>query len=397
MILKPELADLVHDVDISFTACMGQRRTPTAQDKKIVKEGLRALATPGWKDWAANCNSKDKGDETVYKAILFYTRNIKSLRIDGDIHASSRSVDWFEVFGNTTAGILSDQAHGFQHLRSVSIENTSASIIQLAPLFRLQSLQTLQIRNTDCWTAGDGHAPRLQRLIPRACNNIESLILYESFYAKRILNILLASSQKLVYFLYDITNDDDAEVPLSRDEASLSLSQALAYQKSSLEGIDVYSEHYSEELYVDVHLRDSLKDFSVLKSITCSLSKVASNNSDTLVQRLPPSLLKFRAYIRQYTYDEDCIEALEHMIANYQSHTPQLQEIIVAASPSLETYNWLKYDWSRLVQLSSKTGLSFKVDRQGDDNDDDFSSNWEGGHSVSSPSSDEVDLYSDDE
>ncbi|CAA9961102.1 hypothetical protein PTMSG1_04486 [Pyrenophora teres f. maculata] len=394
MILKPELADLVHDMDISFGLLLRKRHTPTAQDKKIVKEGLRALATPGWKDWAADCNAKQNSAEAVYKAILFYTRNIKSLQFQGEIHA----IDWFDVFGNTTAGILSDRAHGFQHLRSVSIENSSASIIQLAPLFRLQSLRTLQTRRIDCWTVSEEVAPRLQRLIPQACNNLESLILDESFYPKSMLSILLASSRNLKYFKYDMTEEDNEEVPLPHDGTWISLSHALAYQNSSLEDIDVYSEHYREGSQDDVHLRDSLKDFSVLKCITCPLSKMASSGSDTFVERLPASLLKLRTYIRKYTDDPDCIEALEHMIVNYQSHTPQLQEIIVAAPPSTgETYNWLKYDWSRLVQLSSKTGLSFKVDCQGDGSDDDFNSNWGGVQSVSSPSSDEVDLYSDDE
>jgi len=397
MITNPELADLVQEVSISFGAWAhreGQRHTATARDKKLIKEGLRALAIPGWKDWASDCNGSHYRDEAIYKAIPFYTRHLKSLQFQGTIYPPSRSVDWFEVFSKTTAGILSDKAHGFQQLQSVKIDSPSSSIIQIAPLFQLQSLQTLQLREVNGWRVGEDHALRLQRLIPRTCNNLENLSLEQSFYPKSTLIILLASPRKLKSFKYELTTENYPAMRLPRDESSVSLSNVLDCQKKTLQTIDVYCDQNQEVAQADVHVRDSLQDFSTLKWFICPLSMMMSSASDTFAERLPRSLLTFRAHIRPWTDDQDYIGGLEHMIANYQPHTPQLQEIIVASRQSAP---WLKYDWGNLVQLSSKAGLDFKVDHEGDGSDKGFGSSWGEDSSVSSASSDEVDLYSDDD
>ncbi|KAH9860903.1 hypothetical protein IAQ61_010638 [Plenodomus lingam] len=52
IISNPSLAELVHSVDIIYGSWVRRNRIkykPNAQDKKIVKEGIRALGLPDWK------------------------------------------------------------------------------------------------------------------------------------------------------------------------------------------------------------------------------------------------------------------------------------------------------------------------------------------------------------
>jgi len=394
IISNPQLADLVQDVSIDFAGSIRSRYHRTARDKKIVKEGLRALATPGWKDWATECNETKKCDDAVYKAILCFTRNIRSLQLEArNTDAPSRSAAWFEIFSKTASGILSDQAHGFQQLRSVTIDGTSATPIQLASLFQLESLQTLKLRDINNSMSEYAVSFNLKRLLPQASSNLENLYLKGNFYPESILNIFLASPRQLKYFEYHPTSVND-EYTDPQDETPVSLCQVLTHQKKSLQTVDVYQVDPEYELAeLEIHLHDSLEEFSALRCLTCPLGMIASSDSDTFVERLPSSLLTFRTHIREFMDDGDCIGALEHMVANHQSHTPQLQEIIVYI-PHVLMYQL--HHLKRSIEISSTVGLSFKVECGRYGRDDEFSSMGED-LSVSSSTSDEVNLYSDDE
>jgi hypothetical protein len=120
---------------------------------------------------------------------------------------------------------------------------------------------------------------------------------------------------------------------------------------------------------------------------------IAPVHVNPLAERLPPSLLTFSTTIRQHTDDQDSLGALEDMAVYYCTHTAQLKEVNVVAPQSA---NWIKYDWKRLVSPFSAAGIDFVLQNNIGD-EDDFSEGWDDASTASSRSSDEVDLYSDED
>jgi hypothetical protein len=408
MISNSQLAEFVHDVNITFslTTCRGGRRyLPTAKDKKAIKEGLRALGTSDWKEWAAQCNEDCSGGEALQNAILLHVPNITSLSILDVTRDRSGPRAWYDLISRAAAGTLSGQTHRFEHLRSIRVESRTSSLSDLAPLFRLQSLQKLKLREIDehgmreCITCegdcehGQRSAQRLQRLIPRACNNLEELDLECTYYTKFHLEVLLSSARSLKTFRYDVSLDHLSEWPIPTGDRLKTLCEVLHCQKTSLETLHVFCDSIAEErTQSGIHLRDGFAGFVSLKQLSCPLGMVLSGVSDTFAERLPESLLMFRTPIRRYTDDQRYLEALEHLAVCYRTHVPNLREVRVVVP---QHASWLTYNWERLIQpFSVETGLSFIVEQE--DEDEDFG-DWTNGSTNSSHSSDEVDLYSDDD
>lgn len=408
MISNSRLAGFVHDVNITFglwTRRGGRRYSPTAKDKKAIKEGLRALGTWDWKEWATQCNEDRSNDEALQNAILLHTPNITSLSILDAVRDRSRRRAWFDLISKAAAGTLPGQAHRFEHLRSIRVDARTSSLSDLAPLFRLQSLRKLQLREVheyrtgECITCGSNRehdersALKLQRLIPRACNNLEELDLECTYYTKFHLEVLLSSPRHLKTFRYDVSLDHLPERPISNGDRVKTLCEVLDRQKASLETLHVFCDSIAEErTRSGIHLRDGLEDFVSLKQLSCPLGMIMSGVSDTFVERLPASLLTFRTPVRPSTNDQRYLKALDHVAFCHRTYVPQLKEVRVVVPQFASS---LIYDWQRLVELFSvETGVSFIVEQE--DEDLDFG-DWKDGSTDSSRSSDEVDLYSDDD
>jgi hypothetical protein len=167
----------------------------------------------------------------------------------------------------------------------------------------------------------------------------------------------------------------------------------LDRQKASLETLHVFCDSIAEErTRSGIHLRDGLEDFVSLKHLSCPLGMIMSGVSDTFAERLPASLLTFRTPVRPSTNDQRYLKALDHVAFCHRTYVPQLKEVRVVVPQFASS---LIYDWQRLVELFSvETGVSFIVERE--DEDLDFG-DWKDDSTDSSRSSDEVDLYSDDD
>lgn len=406
LISNSQLAKLVNEVKIIFgqwALRKDTRHVPTAKDKKTIKEGLRASDIPGWKDWATECNEKRGSDEAVHNAIMLHTPNVTSISIQDFTSTPSQHPAWVDVISKATMGAFG-KTHRFEHLKSIKIHVRWSTLAQIAPLFRLQSLLILHLGgllecDMDTYIGDSGDTKRrselalkLQRLIPRGCNNIEELSLEHTYYNKCFLEVLVSSSRKLKAFKYEVSLDHLTAWEIPPETNSRPMIKVLESQKASLETLRVFCDAQAEEeTHGEIHVRDSMAEFTSLKHLSCPLGMIMPECSDTFAEKLPPSLLTFQTTIRQYTTDQKGIGALEHIIANSQTHTPRLQEVLVVIPHSA---SWIKYNWEDLVRTSSEVGLDFRLEEEEEDTSG-FSDSWRGGSIGSSHSSDEVELYSD--
>lgn len=395
MMKKPQLAGFVHNVNIVFGiySHRGVRGYhPTASDKKIVKEGFRALGTSDWKDWATRCNVDSLNDEAIQNAILLHTPEVKRLSIID--HSRNKPSPWFDLVSKAAAGTLSTQTHRFEHLQSITVDAESSNLCKVAPLLRLKSLRKLHLIRIpmydmmphatfeDLRKRSEESAIKLQRLIPSSCNKLEELNLECVRYTWQTLEVLVSSSRYLKSLKYEAGFDQ-----LEKGRPS-TLSRVLLCQKASLESLNVFCDSMADP----IHLRDSLQGFTSLKHLSCPLGMIMNDVTDTFVERLPSSLLTLRMPIRRYTEDQECLEALKEVATCYRTHVPDLEEVRVVAP---EAASWFRYEWEPLVQLfSAQTGIGFVVEYG---EEDDCFSDWGKDASDSSHSSDEVDLYSDED
>lgn len=406
MIANPELAKFVHTMNIEFGMHSGhpsQRYHAIASDKKIIKEGLRALGTSDWKEWATRCNGAYLNNYAPQKhalqnAILLLTPEIKRLSVRGLAKEDLRHPSWIDLISKAATGHLSSQAHRFKHLGSISVEAGSLGLSELAPLFRLQSLRKLQLSQTYMYGYRQLDAEgvhKLQRLIPKACNDLEELDLESTYYNSSLLEVMVSSSRCLKSIKYEADSEFHlSERPLPNGEPYKTLSEVLLCQKASLESLRVCCDPIVEdETERSVHLRDNLEGFASLKHLSCPLGMLLNHDTDNFVERLPSSLLTLRTLVRRHTEDQQCLEALREVATSYRKYVPKLEEVRVVAP---EAASWFTYDWEPFVKLFlAGTGISFVVE-PGDTEDDAFS-DWDGHETDSSRSSDEYDLYSDED
>ncbi|KAF1828701.1 hypothetical protein BDW02DRAFT_209632 [Decorospora gaudefroyi] len=408
MISNPRVAEFVQHANVIY-GMQAYRKTsyiPTARDKKIIKDGMRMVAVPGWKELATACNEYSSDQEGLHNAMLLHIPNITSLNIECSARFRGPRSAWVDLISKASAGTLSRRTHRFENLRSIKVDVRSITLSQIAPLFRLQSLRLLHLREIiqygmercrachGCHGNEGRNASKLQRLIPQACNNLYELILEHTFYDMEFLDVLLASPRQLSSFKYDVSLEHLSGIYMMPE--STLLSGIICHQKTSLETLDVFCDaRAEEETHGEIHLHGSLKGFTSLKRLSCPLSMTAFGPSDNFVERLPSSLVAFRTMIRRDTDDHRCLDTLGHMAANYRIHIPRLKEVRVVTP---KTAPWTTYDWEGLLNPMMEAGVSFVVENDDDDEDedDDFGS-WKDDTTESSRSSDEVDLYSDND
>lgn len=394
LISNPHLAGSVHHAKFRYGDEAHLERTrylPNARDKKIVKEGMKALNFPDWKGWASRCNADKVELDILHTAVMLHTPNLASLDVeDGHISAYSKA-KWPELIKKATTGEHFGHTHRFTALKSIRIDAQNMIIHHLVPLLRLQSLQKLHLRELSEIEL-DMRAPaELRRVLPEGCNNLEELVLEECSLRFDALTTLISSARSLKSFRFDANQES-----VLLDGSGALLQNALWRQRDSLENLDIYHDPWHKNTDGPDH--DGLKQFPVLKDLKCPLRMVVDvrlGASATALEFLPPALVSLSLTIR-WGSDEECfLPVLERMASGYTSVVPLLKTLQLKVQVPAEE---LDYDWELLVKPWSNTGVELTIDLPSESDDD-----WDDWHTVSSESedssddSDEVDLYSDDD
>jgi hypothetical protein len=356
-----EICSLVKHVDITYGTWAHrerQRYTPNAQDKRIIKEGLKALGIWKWKDLATKCNTETVELDTLYTAILMHIPNISSLVIrHGQIDARQASPKWIDLVRKTNLGTPDiGRVHRFKHLHTLRVETGEMDLTELSPIFRIVSLRKLYLYHLEEFRNGRRQTEQLfQHIIPPHCNNIEELHLERCFLQDNILGAVLASARSLKVLVLFETDLDP-----------IKLLTALECQKTSLERFSLPHNFYAEKYWGNVtNLFEGMKDFSAMKHLDCSLASIldiSSNQNRELSEKLPPSLETFHATISTpvpASHAKDFTIALEQLATDSASQTPLLTEVHIDAKFRTGC------DWPRVVAAFSRTSVEFTV-REGD-------------------------------
>jgi hypothetical protein len=348
-----------------------QRYTANAQDKKIIKEGLKALGISNWKDLATQCNTKSVELDILHTAILMHTPNISSLAIrDGQDQTlqGTKSPKWIDLVRKTNLGTPDiGRVHRFKHLHTLRFEISRSSLTQLAPIFRIASLRKLYLYHlSDVYVGRNRTEQHFQHIIPPRCNDLEELHLERSFLQNDILGAVIASARSLKVLVYDLASED---TPWNMDDDKLSptkLLTALKCQKTSLERFSLPYNSDAEDYSGNVtNLFEGLKDFSAMKHLNCPLVNIldmSSNQDMALSEKLPPSLATLHATILlplQARRAKDIVLALEQLAADSAIQSPLLTQVHIEARFRTGC------DWPRVVAAFSRTSVDFTV-REGD-------------------------------
>lgn len=395
IISNPRLGDSVRHAKFRYgdDAHLDRGRySPTARDKRIIKEGMRLLDFPDWKGWATRCNAQDIELDILHTAVMLHTPNLVSLEVeDGHISAYSRA-KWPELIKKATTGEHFGNAHRFSSLKSVRIDAQNMVIHHLVPLLRLQSLQRLELRELSEIEL-DMRAPaELRRVLPEGCNNLEELVLEECSLRFDALTTLISSARTLKRFRFDANQES-----VLLDGSGVMLQNALWRQKDYLESLDVYHDpwHKDDE---DPFIHGGLDQFPLLKDLKCPLRMVVNvraGASATILEFLPPNLESLCLAVRWGADEELFLPVLERMAGEYTDTVPRLTALQLNIQVPAEE---LDYDWERLVKAYSTTSIGLVVNRPSDSDDE-----WGDWRTVtadsedSSDDSDEVELYSDND
>jgi hypothetical protein len=410
VITNADLANLVQHIDITYGKWAHRERErymATAQDKKAVKEGLKALGIPDWKNWVTDCNTNSVELDILHTAILMQTPNISSINIrDGQIgnFLGPKIPKWIDLFRRANFKTSLGNMHQFQNLRTLRIEVDELSLSQLAPIFRTPSLRKLHFKSLIEYNRGGEQADAILRyLIPQRCNNLEELQLEQSVLHTDVIDAIVRSARSLKTFNYEMSLDS---VPflLDPDEVvdSKKLVVALHSQKTSLENLLFTTDSDPEVNFPGAfNFHEGLREFSALKHLSCPLGSIVNvtmGSAATLIDKLPLSLIKFHAIVRKHSTDKDVLHTLEHATADFSTDMPLLQEIrLTVDMPG----SWLKYDWARLITPFSRTGIDLVIEDEQEEGDS-WSESWKTvpgkfravPSDVDSESSGEVSLYS---
>lgn len=408
------LAGLIRHANLTYGNHAHQERKryiASAQDKKIIKDGLRVLNLPDWKAWATECNENAELD-TLYTAILMHTPNVSSVKIfDGPIgsHRISKPPKWPDVMKKGSRGVSFGSMHRFQHLQSLHVKVDAISLAQLASSFRMPQLRELRLLDFTFYDADLPDEQTVRNLIPRRCNNLKTFHLGHGFVQPCTLQILLASSKCLEVFEYDLEFDmldfkivEEYELG-SGAVPSDSIISALQCQKNTIVSLTFKCDTIAEPRFRGAFtLYEGFKHFPKLKNLFCPLGTIVNTHESSLqplADKIPPYITALHFVIRQYSDGEDkmSMPALEQMVDAYAMGPPScLKELkITIDSPG----PWFKYGWSRIVQPLSQTGVAVvieePVDKEFGEPLDDQGNEPLYTASLSSEDSDEVSLYSD--
>jgi hypothetical protein len=395
LISSPRLGESVRHAKFRYgdDAHLERRRySPSARDKKIIKEGMKALDFPDWKGWATRCNSADVELDILHTAVMLHTPNLMTLDVeDGLISAYSRA-KWPELIKKATTGEHFGHAHRFRALRSVRVDAQNMVIHHLVPILRLQSLRKLELRELSEIEL-DMRAPaELRRVLPQGCNNLEELVLEECSLRYDALETLIGSTRSLKSFRFDANQES-----VLLDGSGVMLQNALWRQKNCLESLDIYHDPWHKDDEDPLH-HGGLEQFPVLKELKCPLRMVVdvrSGASATVLEFLPPALETLCLTVRWRADEELFLPVLERMASEYSTIVPRLRRLQLNVQVPAEE---LDYDCERLVKAYSTTNVELIINLPSDSDDEE----WGDWRTVSSDSddssddSDEVDLYSED-
>ncbi|OAL57477.1 hypothetical protein IQ07DRAFT_582633 [Pyrenochaeta sp. DS3sAY3a] len=396
IISNPYLATLVRNVEISPSPVAHKRYAPTAQDKKIIKEGFRRLGIPDWKTWASVCNTTGL-DNTLYSAILVHAPKITSLIQKGKgVHLHGPKAE------SLNRRITSfENTHAFQYLQTVEIQAVQLKFDHVLPFLCLQSLRRLVIVGLSV------SGPRqlinaLQRVLPSSSNNIEELSLDYFCLHKAVFKALISSSKRLKSLKYNgyiarlLRHDDiQSERVTSGWET---FSAVLRPQIKSLESLDIAIPYSSlEKERGPVHFHKDLSDFVGLKHLKCPLNLIMETSTDAPInffENLPPSLLTVDTYITSWVDHEAHLKALEQ-VAYGERGPMSLKKAQIRVSYHVTS----GLDWGNLIQPLSDVGVELIVVKQSKWTTISHTESETEAESTdsSSHSSDEVSLYSNGE
>ena len=200
-----------YEIDASIEERIAHH-SPSILDKQSIKNGLKELRIPGWKEWAMQCNDDRALEygrrEILYAAILLCTPNIEALKIiDGS--STLTAPKWTDLIRWTVNGNRRGQMHSFTHLKSIFVRVGSLRLCDLAPVFKLPSLRELCLAGLAEPAPGkEGKADSLTRLLPPRSSLVESLDLLSSCIHIDVLSVVLAAIRTLKKFSYE--NNDDS-------------------------------------------------------------------------------------------------------------------------------------------------------------------------------------------
>jgi hypothetical protein len=401
-----DLGSLVKHADFTYGTWAHldrQRYSASAQDKKIIKERLKALGISDWKNLATQCNTDHVEIDTLHTVILMQTPNISSLVVrDGQLQTmhGTRSPKWIDLIRKTNLGTPDiGRVHRFRHLHTLRVEIHYMDLTQLAPIFRIASLQRLYLANLIEDYDGKNRADQLlQHIIPQRCNNLDELHLERSLLEIDILQVVLASARNLKVFVYDISIDNTQWDLVEEDSGTTNLLTALKCQSTSLERFSLpFHGYLNDYIGSKTSCFKELKDFSAMKHLTCPIASIVDVDNYqgmALSEKLPPSLESFHAIIHMPPLDshaKNIALALEQLAADSAKHMALLNEV------HIESRFGTSCDWSRAVEAFSRTIIDFAV-KQDDQDDSPLYSPSSDIHrppsETESESSGEVSLYS---
>jgi hypothetical protein len=408
VITNATLASHVRHADLTYGTWAHNRRmryTATAQDKKIIKEGLKAMGMPDWKTWATDCNTNIVEVDTLYTAILMHTPNISSLNItDGQIgnYLNTKPPKWIDLLRRADHGTFRGRMHRFQNLRSIRIEVGELTLTNLAPVFRTGSLRKLHLKRLLAYgTVGRSSDQILSFIIPPRYNNLEEIYLEDSVVHIDALGVIIASAQNLKTFRYEMTPNIVSEPMDANLQGKHTIGTALSCHKTSLERISFLVDtdpvpHYPRTF----NLHEGLQDFLALKHLRCALSCITarSNSYEAMpFEKLPRSLTTLHLVVDKI--GKGSLLKLEESPHELTESLSLLQELRVTCEADFRGF----YDWTRLVMAFSQTEVRLIIEDE-EDKGDDWSENWgrvvASSHvpasDVESESSGEVSLYSDE-
>jgi hypothetical protein len=382
VISNAHLASCVRHVDFTCGKWAHRERKryrPNAQDKKVIKEGLKALGLPDWKTWATDCNTADTELDALHTAILMQTSRVSSITIHDDMvgnHVGTKIPKWVDLFKKANLGTSLGRMHRFENLRSLRIEVAEVSLMALAPIFRTPSLRKFSISGlAEENTAGQRMQQELQHMFPRRCNKLSELHLENSFLPNSTLAIVIASARGLKILRYehtlDVIGEDELGVPPRAAFGPTKLVEALESQKTTLESLTFTNDEGIETGMNVAHLFslcDGLQNFQQLKYLSCPLDCIVNKriiDDTTLPERLPRSLTTFHVILRERfaELNIDHARVWEELATNHAVYTPYLKQVNLSIEAYWEV--WLDHDWSDISEHFLANDIDFTVEPNG--------------------------------
>lgn len=180
--------------------------SPSISDKQTIKDGLKRLNIPDWKNFASDCNQVGAEQEHIYATLLLYTPNVTTLSID-DGALEYKIPDWLKILRHIVSGQGFGRGHRFEHLKSIRVDLQYLKLRHLAPILRLQSMRKVTLIGLVEWGNSKEDKPEsLRRLLPAGSSQVEDLCLQESYLDAEVFGVLVSSIKKLRSFQYRSTD-----------------------------------------------------------------------------------------------------------------------------------------------------------------------------------------------